>query len=163
MSVHRRTLRGDEGISLIEMLVTLVLFGILAAVAVGPYRTYHQVQQQKGSTRDLVEGLRGLQVRAVAEETTYRAVFATDGKSVAMARLNPSTGTYVSVGSLSPSTASISYGSPTFYQSDGSTSSTVYFYARGAATKGTVLVSRSGTSKVYTVSVEGLTARVSYN
>ena len=48
--------------------------------------------------------------------------------------------------------------SPTF---TGTTATTgVTFFARGTATPGSVRVVRSGSSKVYTVSVEGLTGRV---
>ena len=38
-----------------------------------------------------------------------------------------------------------------------------YFYARGSAAKGDLVVARNGEPKTYTVSVEGLTGRVSSN
>ena len=50
-----------------------------------------------------------------------------------------------------------------FEQSSGVVSTSAYFYPRGSASKGDVNVTRSGRAKVYTVSVEGLTARVSFS
>ncbi len=71
--------------------------------------------------------------------------------------------TYSSVGTLAPTDSRISYSAPSFLQNDGTTTSSVYFYERGSASKGSVVVVRSGSSKQYTVNVAGLTARVSYS
>jgi hypothetical protein len=50
---------------------------------------------------------------------------------------------------------------PRFTQPDDTTGAIAYFYARGAATPGTVQVGRTHSSKLYTITVEGLTGRVS--
>lgn len=154
---HRST---DSGFTLIEMLFTMVLMGILMAIAIPSWRGYQRAQEQSGSERDLISFLRDGQVRAVDEEVKYRAVFANDGKSVTLQRWNGAS--WVNGGgSLSPNGATVTYDSPKFTQADGSTQNYVTFFASGAASPGTVNVLRAGSSKVYTVTVEGLTGRVS--
>lgn len=151
--------RGDErGVTFLELLVAMVLFGILASIAVGPYAAYRAKQEQMGSARELVAFLRRAQVRSVAEETSYR-VDITATKAT-MYRFNGTS--YVAGLVVKPMSSRITYTGASFTQPSGATGTSVYFYARGSATKGSVTVSRSGTSKTYTVNVEGLTARVSY-
>lgn len=150
----------DRGVTFLELLVAMVLFGILAAVAVGPFAAYRAKQEHVGSARELVAFLRRAQVRAVAEETTYRVDIAGDGKSATMYRFNGTT--YVAGLVSKPIGSRITYTNPSFVQSSGASGTSVYFYARGSASKGSVTVSRSGNSKTYSVNVEGLTARVSY-
>ncbi len=151
----------EGGFTLVELLTAMLLFGIIVAIAVGPYRNYQRAQGQLAATRKLVAVLRNAQVRSVAEDSSYRVRIATDGKSYHLERLVGSTWTAQATYQTSDATSVLT--SASFRQSDGSTSSTCYFYPRGAATKGSVQVTRSGSSKVYTVNVEGLTARVSYS
>ena len=153
--------READGFTLIELMATMVLLGILMAIAVPSWMKYRSSQEEVGTARELAGALRQAQVHASAEETTYRAVFAADGKSVTISRQDPTSGAWTQTSIVRPSTKTVTYATPSFTQSDGSSSSTCYFYARGAATKGTVTVVRSGSSKIYTISVEGLTARVS--
>ena len=153
-------MRDDAGVTMLELLVSMVLLGILMAFVAAPYATYRVHQQHIGSARELVGFLRRAEVRAVAEETTYRVDFAADGKSATVYRLT--SGTYVAGQTVKPMASNIRYTSPSFLQSGGGSGTSVYFYPRGSAGKGTVLVTRTGSSKTYTVSVEGLTARVSY-
>ncbi len=54
--------------------------------------------------------------------------------------------------------AQVHVASPSFAGTPGTG---VTFFARGTATQGTVKVTRTGSSKVYTLAVEGLTGRVS--
>lgn len=151
----------DSGFTLIEMLFTMVLFGILVGLAVPGWRAYQRAQELSGSERDLVSFLRDAQASAVSEETSYKAVFASNGKSVALQRYNAVTNAYVQTAKLSPNGSTVTYTSPAFTQSDGSIATYVIFSARGSATPGTVSVVRQGSSKTYTVTVEGLTGRVS--
>ena len=77
--------------------------------------------------------------------------------------MDPATGAWTVYSTVKPASSRVTYSGAAFAQPDGTTTSTCYFYARGSATKGTVLVVRVGSSKQYTVAVEGLTARVSFS
>jgi len=157
--VLRRTgPRAEGGFTLIETMIAMVLFGILVTLAVGPYANYRGRQQHIGATRELVAFLRRAQVRAVAEETTYRVdITATSATTY---RFN---GTSYDAGQvLNPPSSRITYTGAAFVPSTGGTGTSVFFYARGSGSKGSVTVTRSGTSKTYSIEVEGLTARVSY-
>lgn len=160
--------RGDDGMTMLELLVAMIVFGVLVGIAVGPYTTYRRRQQHIGSTRELVAFLRRAQVRAIAEETTYRVDLTATGAQAYRLASGDACGTptapvWSTDQQLTPSNGRITYTGASFLQScTGSTGASVWFYARGTGSKGSVTVSENGTSKVYTVKVEGLTARVSY-
>lgn len=147
----------DGGFTLIELAVSMALMGILAAIAVGPWRNYQRRQDHVATTRQVVGMLRNAQVSAVAENQTYRVDFV--GREVRVNRYDGSA--YTLVRSYVPSQAAIAFASPSFTSTLGSGSS-VYFLPRGSASTGSVGVTLDGKSKVYLIEVEGLTARVSY-
>ncbi len=159
----RRTAESrEDGFTLLELLVTMTILGIVLAIAVAPYKNYQRAQAHQNTARLVVASLRGAQVSAVAENATYRVTFAADGGSWQAARLSGTTWTDVGPAGTSAD-RTVSVADPSFRQSDGSLGATVYFYPRGSATKGSLVVVRAGRDKVYTVTVEGLTARVSYS
>lgn len=159
--------RAESGFTLIETMFAMLLFGILIGISAGPYGAYRAKQEHKGATRELVAFLRRAQVRAVSEETTYRVDIASDGRSARTFRFNGTTYTPGHV--IRTPSSRIRYSAAAFVASSvtgaagtpGSGTS-VFFYARGSASKGSVTVVRDGTDLTYTVEVEGLTARVSY-
>lgn len=150
----------ESGFTLIETMFAMVLLGILVGIAAPPYANYRAKQQHRGSTRELVAFLRRAQVHAVSEETTYRVDIAADGKSATTYRFNGAS--YTAGQTLKVATSSITFANASFAQPSGGNGTSVWFYPRGSGSKGTLTVTRSGTSKTFTVDVEGLTARVSY-
>jgi prepilin-type N-terminal cleavage/methylation domain-containing protein len=156
----RRRPDGDAGFTLVEVLSAMVLFGILVAIAVGPYLRYHKAQQQAGSMRAVVSALRSAQVASVAENSIYRVDFT--ATAVSSYRNNALSGSWTLVSSATVNDTSVTLTDPSFTAIDGTSSTSCYFYPRGSASRGSVKVGRSGSSKVYTVEVERLTARVSY-
>jgi type IV fimbrial biogenesis protein FimT len=146
--------RGDGGFTLIELMVTMVIAGLLLALAAIGWRQYSAGQAHRGTAESLVVLMREAHQRAVTEGTTYAV------------RLSPANGPWALVkspgtnctggtamGGEVPSRGGISVSSVTF------AGSCVLFKPRGTATAGTVQVRRDGTSKVYTITVEGLTGR----
>lgn len=151
--------RSDAGFTMIELMFTIMLFGLLVVIGAGPWSHYRAKQEHRGATRELVAFLRRAQVRAVAEETTYRVDIAADGLSAKTYRLDGTT--FVAGQQLETPSKRVSYTTPVFTSSSGSGAS-IYFFARGSASKGSLTVAREGSDEVFTIQVEGLTARVSY-
>ena len=63
--------RGDGGFTLIELMVTMVIAGLLFALAVGGYRAYAASQAQRGTAEGIVVLMREAQQRAVTEGVAY--------------------------------------------------------------------------------------------
>jgi prepilin-type N-terminal cleavage/methylation domain-containing protein len=159
VAVYR--VRRDDGFTLIELMFAMILFGLLVALAVPGWRSYQKAQELSGTARDLVSFLRNGQASAVSEETSYKAVFATDGKSVALQRYDGNCACYKSSAKLTPNGSTVTYSSPSFTGTSGAVQSYVVFAASGSASPGSVQVVRVGSGKTYTITVEGLTGRVS--
>jgi prepilin-type N-terminal cleavage/methylation domain-containing protein len=156
----RRPVRDDSGFTLLEVMTTCLLLAIALGMAVAPWRAYGEAKAQKDAARELVAVLRNAQVRSVAELVTYRVDLTST--SATSYRITPSSGTAVLKQATTISNSKITYTAASFQDANGVTSTSVYFYPKGSASKGSVTVSRAGHAHVYTVSVEGLTARVSY-
>jgi hypothetical protein len=101
--------------------------------------------------------LRNAQTSAVAENITYRVDIATNKATTYRLGATAQVKQLVKI-----DTSSVTLTGASFVDSTGATSTSIFFYPRGSASKGSVKVVRSGRAKVYTISVEGLTARVSY-
>ncbi len=159
--IRVRHRRGDErGFTLIELMFAMAIFGVIVAIGVGPYRSYQRAQSHIATTRNIVAALRNAQIRAVAENTTYRITFSPDGRTYTRERM---VGTAWAEPLVRRTETGMGFTGASFAQPDGSVTATCFFYARGAATKGSLTVRREAKSKTYNVTVEGLTARVSYS
>jgi prepilin-type N-terminal cleavage/methylation domain-containing protein len=154
----------DAGFTLIELAVAMVLFGIIVGIAVGPYKRYNGTQQHIGTTRRIVAALRLAQVASVSEGVIYRVDFAP--KSFKVYRREPASGAWSLTSNSAVQEGSVAISSTQFTLPDGSSSTSCYFYPRGTASAtpsaSGIAIVRTGTSRKYTIKVEGLTARVSY-
>ena len=151
----------ERGFTLIELTVGMVIFSIMAALGTSGWLRYQRNVEHRGTAQEVASALRNAQQASLAEATTY------------CVQLDPVNGAYrlykfscglggIAVQSVKRTQSSrVGLASPAFLQPDGSTSSNVMFFPRGAATKGSVNVTRQGSTKSYTISVEGLTGRVS--
>jgi prepilin-type N-terminal cleavage/methylation domain-containing protein len=147
----------DSGLTLLEVMVTITVFGILCAMAIPGWRMYERSAGQKGTAQQTTALLRSVAQRAIAEDTAYCARFT----SSAVALWRNTCGTGTSLGNLVTAQSNSSFASASFTQSDGVTvAADLYFYPRGEATAGSVQVTRPSTSKVYTISVQGLSGHV---
>ena len=151
----------DAGFTLLEVVTTTLLLGIATALVVAPWRHFGQAQAQRHMAEELVSTLRNAQVSSVAELATYRVDVA--AKQVKSYRLTPGTGAAVLKQTLQTTSNNVSLTGASFKDASGVTSTSVYFYPKGSASGGSVAVVRTGSSKTYTVTVEGLTARVTYS
>lgn len=165
MSPPRAGRRGDwrppdAGVTLIELMTTLLLGSILMSAAVWTFTRYTASQEQGATADDVSSTLRFAGQRALAEEVTYCVRFDPAAGNWATYRYACSGGGAVLVdrGAVRGSRTSLTGAS--FVAPTGATSADVLFTPRGTASDGSVDVVRTGTSSRYRVSVEGLTARV---
>lgn len=151
----------DSGFTLIELLVVVVLMGVAATLAVSGFQGYARSAEHAGTRDGVVSALRAAHQRAQAEATAYCVAFAADGKTWSTYRGDCATGTLVK-GPEDVGGAQVQLSNVSFLRPDGTNGGReVTFTARGTASKGSLQVARTGSTKAYTVTVEGLTARVS--
>ena len=153
----RRLRMNDSGFTLLEVISTCLLLGILVGMAVGPWSSYRHGRAHIEARNELVAALRNAQVSAVAENITYRVDIT--AKKVVSYRVT------ASGAEQKRCTRSTTAWCPSLRRCvrDALGDRLIgLLLPRGSASKGDVDVVRSGRPKVYTVSVEGLTARVSY-
>lgn len=156
-----RPLAGDAGLTLVELLVGMVIVTLLAVSSVSGWTSYQRVTEHKGTAQELVSALRNAQQRSLAEAATYCVAFDTGNRSYELRKFAcGATGVVAKPATRTQSTR-VGLAAPAFLQTDGTTASSVSFFARGSATKGSVQVRRVGSTKTYTITVEGLTGRVS--
>jgi prepilin-type N-terminal cleavage/methylation domain-containing protein len=155
----------ESGFTLVELMVVMVIAGALMAIGVFSFANYQQMSQQRGTAREAVSLLRNASERAISEGRTYCIDIAADDLSTTTwQRACGPSGTTVgdTTRTQSPNvTLDATVGSPSPAPECPASHQCIYFYPRGTATPATVVVRSSARpSKTYTVTVEGLTARV---
>ena len=156
--------RSDRGFTLLEMLVTLSIAGIMAGIAGMSMARYASNAAHRGTRDEVVSLLRTTAEQALSEGRTYCVSFSTTGWTTY--RYACSGPTAVQVGSANSPSSADEQLTPSFTPTTGlvtdcpgALSSCAYFYPRGNASAGTVTVTRAGKSD-YVVEVKGLTSRV---
>jgi prepilin-type N-terminal cleavage/methylation domain-containing protein len=159
--------RRDDGFTMLELLVTMLLGSILMATAVWGIHRYMVVERHSGTASDVRSTLRNAGERALSEGRAYCVYFtsttytlyrydctvAADKVRGPMKAQDP-TITFTSVSFPAPAVVN-----PSQTSACPAAGACAYFYPRGTALAGSLAVSRPG--KAYTITVEGLTARVS--
>lgn len=164
----------DGGFTLVEIMVTLALFGVLAAMAVSGTRSLVAAEGQRGTADSVASTIRNAQVRAVTEGKAMCLTFDVAADTYTLLRfvVPPSSATGPTVtacggvtekvnGPIKVEDGRVDITSAAFTAPDGSVGTGITFRAAGSASPGTVKIARGGSSKVYTLTVEGLTGRVS--
>ncbi len=147
----------ESGFTIVEMTVTVVLLGVLMAIAVNRYDHWQAASDQSGTASEIEAVLRSTHQRAITEGAALCVLFDTaNGRYAVREGGCAAPGTVVD-GPRQVNGDSTHLASPAFTGSGGAG---VVFYARGTATGGSLQVTRDGSSKVYTVHVEQLTGRV---
>ena len=153
------TRRGDKGFTLVELAVGMVVLGILLSLGAAGWSRYQSSQEHVSAAREIVSVLRNAQMRATAEETTYRVDVDVAARTLTVSRFD-GTG-YVPRTTSALVGAGLRVDEAGFLDRLGATSSSAYFYARGTASPGRVVVTRAGRDLEKVITVEGLTGRVS--
>lgn len=150
---------------MIELLVVMVIVSILASIAMFGFWSWQRTAQQQGSAQELVSQLRNASERAISEGRTYCVNIDSTKRSYTLWRYACDTATGARVAgpytTQSPNvTLAATLTPPSPAPACPASNSCLYFYPRGTAIPATLNVNSSARSKVYTVTVEGLTARV---
>lgn len=146
-----------------EIIVTIGIAGVLMAVAVGGWNRWSGAADQEGTATTIQAVLRDAQQRAVTEGNSVCVAFdLKDGDDNGGWTVSRGTcgATYDQLGRDEVDGGGTALDSASFSSGTGTTTG-VTFTPRGTATPGSVKVTRRGSDKVWTVSVEGLTGRVS--
>jgi prepilin-type N-terminal cleavage/methylation domain-containing protein len=155
------------GFTLVEVLGALLIFGILSGIGVTNLRSWTKAHEHSGTAAAIQSVLREAQQRAVTEGRASCVDFNVAAQTYAMYRgACNETGRQLLQAPLRTSASYVRLASPSFVGRSTATppvpftSTGVTFFPRGTAWPGSVQVTRTGASKVWTISVEGLTGRV---
>jgi type IV fimbrial biogenesis protein FimT len=156
----------ESGFSLIELVMVMSVAGILASISLFSFAHWRNTSQQQGSAQQLVSQLRNTAELALSEGRTHCVDLDPAGRTYSVWRYACGTGGTQLTGSLKTQTSRVTFSAtltppllspaPTCPTSH----TCLYFYPRGTAIAATIAVASSARSKVYTIHVEGLTARV---
>ena len=152
--------RRDAGFTLIELMVTMAIAATVMSIGIFTFTRWQNVSFQKGSAESVVSALRNAAERSVSEGRTYCVDFsAASTQTYVVYRVTCGTGTVAGGGSKTLSSKVLLAASVTSTPCPAS-HKCIYFYPRGTASATTVVISSTARSQLYTVYVEGLTARV---
>jgi type II secretory pathway pseudopilin PulG len=152
---------------MIELIVTLALASILMTIGILAMKSYLAANRQASTAQSIRSLLRSAGERSISEGRTYCVYFTASTwtlyRSDCTVASNKASGPD-SVFDPSITLGAITFPAPSYSLPGQSTAFPVaqrcaYFYPRGYALAGSLQVVRTG--KTYTVSIEGLTGRVS--
>lgn len=158
----------DRGFTLIEATVVMAIAGILMAITVWGMRSYLTASREQNTATQIQSTLRNVADKSLAEGRTYCVLFTATTWTTYVHDCTVSADKVGASHTVADSSQSLTVSFPVPVGMDASENTAcptagkcAYFYPRGNALAGTVVVSRTGSSKQYTITVVGLTGRVS--
>lgn len=150
---------GDErGFTVAELAVTLSVLAVAIALSVPPLLSYLKANDFRDAVAHVAGDLDRMRERSVAEATAsqvYGVVFTPGSGTYRLFRSQPSN-----------VVGTVSLGGGTFVESavcttpGGASGSACYFYGRGTASGGTVVVAQNQSNRRRTLTIESLTGVV---
>jgi prepilin-type N-terminal cleavage/methylation domain-containing protein len=155
---------GTAGFTLIELVAVMATSGVLAAIGVFSFQNWRLTAEQQGSAQGLVSQLRGTAEQALSEGRTHCVDLDPATKTYSVWRYSCSSAGTKVTGTLKTQSTRVGFTPslvpPTPTPPCPTGHSCLYFYPRGTAIPATIDVTSTKRTKVYTIHVEGLTARV---
>ncbi len=150
----RSQLRQESGLTLVEMMATLTLIGILAAMSIAAMSNYLAARSMDSAVADITSQIREANSLAVATGNTYRLDFSASASYTLQRR---SGSEWVNVHASQPLPGGVAFSASSLPQFGGDRY--MEFYARGTSEGGQlVLQGRFGNAK--TIIVDGETVNV---
>jgi prepilin-type N-terminal cleavage/methylation domain-containing protein len=150
----------DGGFTLIEVLVAISLMSVMMFIAISGWSSWARASEQAGTARELQSVMRRTQQSAVTEGRAMCVQIDVAANQYSVYRGACADASRTKIwGPMSADSSQVAFTAPDF--PGPGTGTGVTFYARGTASSGSVKITRAGATRVYTVSVEGLTGRVS--
>lgn len=151
--------RSDAGVTLIELAVAVVVLAILIGLTNTGWGRYRESQEAVSASGEVVSVLRNAQMRATAEATTYRVDVDPVARTLTVHRYDGAG--YVQRARTTLGGGSLRVDEASFSDKTGAVTTSAYFYPRGTASPGRVVVGREGSGTPRVITIEGLTGRVS--
>jgi prepilin-type N-terminal cleavage/methylation domain-containing protein len=151
----------DNGFTLIELMVVIALISLISAIGAGSWRAWASAAGQKGAATDLQTVMRQTQVRAITEGVDFCVDFDTTASAYTVYRYTCGTGMVKVYGPYTLGDSKLRLTNVQFTRLDGTSAGQITFRASGRAWPGGLTITRAGSTKTYTLDVEGLTGRVS--
>jgi len=147
----------DRGFTLLEVLVTISLLGTLMAIAVSGWSSWAKASAHSGTADEIQSVLRHSHQRAVAEGESLCVWFDVPANTYSVYRGTCGARTTQVSGPHRTASPEVSIVAPQFGPAN---EAGVTMEPRGTAYAGSVLVTRTGSSKEYRLTVDRLTSRV---
>ncbi len=146
----------QKGLTLVELMITVALIMLIAAIVAPPFFGYTINMNLKSAARDIQSDFLSLKQRAVSESTTYRITFDVNTNTYTIEKGTESGSPFVALEVKSPRVFGADIGVQNVDFSGGTPAIT--FQERGIATNGRVLLTNSrGSTAAVITSVSGRT------
>ena len=152
----KREGHSPKGFTLVEILVTIALIAIVAAIALPSFFGYSMNTNLKAAARNIQADFLELKERAIAESTAYRITFDTSGNTYTIEKGTETGAPYtpIEVKAVSALGGDVGIFNAVF----GGGIPTITFEGRGIATTGKVVLTNSrGSTATIAASVSGRT------
>lgn len=149
----------DSGFTLLELMVTIAISGILMAIAVGGWTSWAKASAHSGAAREIQSAMRQAQQQAVTEGTATCFWFDAAADTYAVYRGRCTDAGKVLVKGPVEVSPYVDITAPEFTSPSGDVAGTS-FLGRGTGSAGDVTIARPGSTKKYVLTVDGLTGRV---
>lgn len=135
----------------------MAMIGILLAMAAPAWQRYQANQEDRSAAAAVVSMMRNAHVRATSEATSYRVDVDAANRQLTLLRYDGSSYVVLRTEKLAGSRVRVD---EVDFDNNAGVETSAYFYARGTASPGEVVLKRTDRDLEHTITVEGLTGRV---
>jgi len=149
--------RPQEGFTLLELMITIGILGILATISIYAWQGYRDNTNLRTAARDIATDIAATRGRAVSEGVQYRMTFNPSGNNYVIEQGTAAGSPFVTMQTKTPTT--FGPGSGLSIQSANFSGTTrIIFLTRGTLSPGTVILNNSkGSQATITVNFAGRT------